>query len=264
MRILLTNDDGFDAQGLRILERIAATLGEDIWTVAPQQEQSGTSRALTLSLPVRLRQHGDKRFSVAGTPTDCVRIAVLDLMKDCRPDLILSGVNRGQNVGEDLALSGTIAAAIQGSALGVPAFALSQAIETFGNRDEADWSSSESMAAELIAQILKQPSLASSVLNINFPACQVREVAGVAITRQGFHEQSCARVERRSDPRGDAYFWMCFDDDLPSPCEETDVAALKAHLVSITPIVTDLTDHRVRGAIGTLTLPRTRLSMAQI
>jgi 5'-nucleotidase len=258
MRILLTNDDGFDAQGLRLLERLAVELGDEIWTVAPEQEQSGASRALTLSLPVKVRQRGERRFSIAGTPTDCVRIAVLDLMESCKPDLIISGINRGQNVGEDLAHSGTIAAAIQGAGLGIRSMALSQAIGNYDSGYIADWSPCTTFGAGLITEALEQSALAMCVLNINFPACRSSEVVGIVVTRQGFHDRSCARVERRTDPRGDVYFWMCFDDEMPFLGEDTDVDALRARYVSITPLVMDLTDHGARAAAGNMTLSRLR------
>jgi len=255
VRILLTNDDGFEAPGLRLLERVAATLSDDVWTVAPDQEQSGASRALTLSMPVRVRERGEHRFSVAGTPTDCVRIAVLDLMAEGRPDLILSGINRGQNVGEDLGLSGTVAAAVQGAALGVRSMALSQAIGSFEYGYQEDWSSSTNLAADLITQLLSEPLPASSVMNINFPACRSKDVAGIAITRQGFHEQSCAKVERRTAPRGGVYFWMCFHEAMPLPeTAGTDVAALHDAYVSVTPLLTDLTDHGVAERLGSYAL----------
>lgn len=254
MRILLTNDDGFDAQGLRLLERVAGTLGDEIWTIAPEKEQSGASRALTLSMPVRVRQRSERSFSVSGTPTDCVRIAVLDLMQAAPPDLLLSGINRGQNVGEDLALSGTVAAAVQGAALGVRSMALSQAVGSFGSGHDADWSPSTMLAAHMVAQLLDNPALKRTVLNLNFPACYSSDVAGVLVTHQGFHEKSCARVERRIDPRGDMYFWMCFHEDLLAPDEGTDIAALLNRFVSITPLVTDLTNYSVAEMIGSLAL----------
>lgn len=255
MRILLTNDDGFEAPGLRLLERAAAALSHDVWTVAPEQEQSGASRALTLSMPVRVRERGEHRFSVAGTPTDCVRIAVLDLMAETPPDLVLSGINRGQNVGEDLGLSGTVAAAVQGAALGVRSMALSQAIGSFEYGYQEDWSSSTSFAPDLITQLLNEPIPTTSVMNINFPARRSTDVAGVAITRQGFHEQSCARVERRTAPRGDVYYWMCFHEAMPLPdTAGTDLAALHEAYISITPLLTDLTDHGVARRLGSYAL----------
>src|SRR5688572_10642134 len=127
MRILLTNDDGIDARGLALLERVARDLSDDVWVVAPSEEQSGTGHSLTLTQPVRLRRHGDKRFSVSGTPTDAVMMALAHIMKDEQPDLILSGINRGANLAEDVTYSGTVSAAMEGALAGVPSIALSQA-----------------------------------------------------------------------------------------------------------------------------------------
>src|SRR5579871_4939008 len=135
MRILLTNDDGIHAEGLAVLERIAARLADDVWVAAPEYEQSGASRALTLSEPLRVRKLGERRFAISGTPTDCVMLAIEELLKDQRPGLVLSGVNRGHNAAEDVTMSGTVAGAIQGMALGVPSIALSQALGVF--HDEA-------------------------------------------------------------------------------------------------------------------------------
>ena len=131
MRILLTNDDGFHAPGMRVLEGIARTLSDDIWIVAPSDEQSGAAHSLTLTRPLRVREHGPKRFSVSGTPTDAVMMAVRQLMRDCPPDLILSGVNRGANLAEDVTYSGTVSAATEGTILGIPSIAIS--INSFKN-----------------------------------------------------------------------------------------------------------------------------------
>lgn len=252
MRILLTNDDGFEAQGLRLLERVAREISEDVWLVAPENEQSGASRAITLASPVRVRQRDEHRFSVSGTPTDCVRIALLDLMQHHAPDLILSGINRGQNVGEDLALSGTVAAAVQGAALGIPSIALSQAIGSYDHDQDTDWSASNALATEVITQLLLRAG--RFIVNVNFPACEISKVRGVLITRQGFLDRSCARVERRTSPRGDSYFWMCFQEDMPPADPGTDLAALRELHVSVTPLLVDMTAHDEMTSLGGISL----------
>lgn len=135
MRILLTNDDGYYAPGLKVLEEIAATLSDDVWIVAPADEQSGAGHSLTLTRPLRVRQHGARRFAVAGTPTDAVMMALAKIMADAKPDLILSGVNRGANLAEDVTYSGTVSAAMEGALAGVRSIALSQAYAREGMGD---------------------------------------------------------------------------------------------------------------------------------
>ena len=151
MRILCTNDDGVHAQGLAVLERIARTISDDVWVIAPETEQSGASRALTLSAPIRVREAGAKRFAVSGTPTDCVLLGVEELIRDGRPDLVLSGVNRGQNIAEDVTFSGTIAGAMQGMQLGIPAIALSQARDFRDGAQPIPWETAETFGRLVIA-----------------------------------------------------------------------------------------------------------------
>src|SRR6056297_3591568 len=150
MRILLTNDDGITAEGFAVLERIAAELSDDVWVCAPETEQSATSHSLTIHRPLRLRELDDRRFAVDGTPTDCVLIAVRQAM-DRPPDLVLSGVNRGWNAGEDITYSGTVAGAMEGTLLGIRSIALSQ---DYGEDGRTDWSVSESLGAEIVRDCL--------------------------------------------------------------------------------------------------------------
>jgi len=146
MRILLTNDDGVNATGLKVLEKIARLFSDDIWVVAPTEEQSGTGHSLTLTEPVRLRQLGERRFCVTGTPTDSVMMAIAHVMKDHPPDLVLSGVNRGANLGEDVTYSGTVSAAMEGALAGIPSIALSQAYAREGMGDSVPYSAAEAWA----------------------------------------------------------------------------------------------------------------------
>ena len=154
MRILVTNDDGIHAEGLACLERIAGALSDDIWVVAPEIEQSGASRALTLSIPLRVRKLDDRRFAVAGTPTDCVVLAVNDLMPE-RPDLVLSGVTRGHHVGEDCSSSGTVAGALQGMAFGIRSIALSQSLERFHDTVRAHWETAEAYGPAIVQRLME-------------------------------------------------------------------------------------------------------------
>src|SRR5215213_1033069 len=149
MRMLLTNDDGVNARGLRLLEAVARRLSDDIWIVAPAEEQSGAGHSLTLTEPVRLRRHNERRFSVTGTPTDAVMLALAHVMKDSPPDVILSGINRGANLAEDVTYSGTVSAAMEGALAGVPSIALSQAYSREGMGDTVPFAAAEALAEDV-------------------------------------------------------------------------------------------------------------------
>ncbi len=240
MRILCTNDDGVHAPGLAVLERVARGFTEDVWVIAPETEQSGASRSLTLHAPIRVREAGPKRFAVAGTPTDCVLLGVQDLIEGPRPDLVLSGVNRGQNLAEDVTFSGTIAGAMQGMQLGIPAIALSQAR---GFRDEGDppWETAERYAPKVIAGLLQAGWPKGVVMNVNFPDRAPEAVGPVEVTRQGFRDQHIVYSDRRTDLRGQAYYWLGFSGKLSNPPEGTDLRAIYEGRISVTPLHVDLT-----------------------
>ena len=254
MRILLTNDDGIDAEGLTALERIAAELSDDVWVCAPETEQSGASRALTLSMPVRVRQLGPRRFAVSGTPTDCVMLAISELVEGARPDLVLSGVNRGQNLAEDVSMSGTVAAAMMAMALGVPGIALSQALEVFHDARRCAYDTAEAFAPGIIGRLLEASWPRNVVMNLNFPDLPAGEVGGVEVTRQGFRDLDHIRTERRADLRGRNYYWIGFGNRTPRLDEGSDLAAIHAGRISVTPLHIDLTHmptvHAFKGVLG--------------
>ena len=243
MRILLTNDDGIEAEGLACLERIARALSDDVWICAPQTEQSGKGRGITLTEPLRVNRMGDKRFAVTGTPTDCVVLAVNDLMPE-RPDLVLSGVNRGHNVGEDCSYSGTVAGALQGMAFGIRSIALSQSLERFHDEVTAHWETAEAFAPAIISRLLAQKWQAGVVMNLNFPARAPEAVTEVEVTRQGFRDEQIIHTERREDLRGNDYFWIGFKGRLSRPPEGTDLRAIYEGRISVTPLHVDLTHNR--------------------
>ena len=242
MRILLTNDDGIHAPGLTVLEAIAAALSDDVTIVAPETDQSGVAHSLSLSDPLRLREIGPRHYAVQGTPTDCVIMGVRKIMAGGRPDLILSGVNRGQNVAEDVTYSGTIAAAIEAALLGIPAIALSQAFWGPDGDKALFWDCARDHAPPLIGKILKAGIAPGTLVNVNFPACVAGNVAGVSITRQGRRDADLMRIEERRDGRGNPYFWLMFQKGDFTPGEGTDLAALAANRISVTPLRPDLTD----------------------
>ena len=255
MRILCTNDDGIHAEGLACLERIAGALSDDIWVVAPEIEQSGASRALTLSIPLRVRKLDDRRFAVAGTPTDCVELAVQELIEGAKPDLVLSGVNRGQNIAEDVTLSGTVAGALQGMALGIPSIALSQAMRIFDDSERAMYETAEAYGPAIVQRLMEVGWPAGEVvMNVNFPDVAPAEVAAVEVTRPGRRDFKHMHAERRTDLRGRDYYWMGFMGKLSNPPAGTDLRAIYDGKISVTPLHIDLTHsetvNRLKGVLG--------------
>src|SRR3569832_618173 len=184
MRILCTNDDGIHAPGLKVIEQIARELSEDVSVVAPALDQSGVSHTLSLNDPLRLREVSSRHFAIRGTPTDCVIMGARHILGQKLPDLVLSGVNKGRNVAEDVVYSGTIAGALEGTILGLPSFALSQefSIET---RDRPLWDTARKFGPDILRKELAAGIPKDTVINVNFPACVPDEVAGVRVTRQG-------------------------------------------------------------------------------
>ncbi|MGL5117317.1 MAG: 5'/3'-nucleotidase SurE [Beijerinckiaceae bacterium] len=241
MRILITNDDGIHAHGLAVLEGIAAQLSDDVWVVAPETDQSGVSHSLSLNDPLRLRKIAERRYAVKGTPTDCVIMGVRHILASHRPDLILSGVNHGQNVAEDVTYSGTVAGAMEGTILGVRSIALSQAYGP-GNRDDIHWDCASAHGPHVIRRVLEAGFPRNTLVNINFPNCPPDDVAGTAATVQGQRNQELLRVEERADGRAKPYYWIAFARGKITPEEGTDLHALADRRISITPIHLDLTD----------------------
>jgi len=251
VRILLTNDDGIHADGLEALERIAAQLSDDVWVVAPEYEQSGASRALTLADPIRVRTLSERRFATTGTPTDCVMLGINDLIPGPKPDLVLSGVNRGANLAEDVTMSGTVAGAIEGMALGVPSIALSQ----MGFYEEGtSFEAAETFGPGIIKRLFDIGWPKDVVLNVNFPNGAVADIKEVEVTRQGFRDFQIRHAEKRLDLRGRDYYWMGFKQLRSSPAEGTDLRALYDGRISVTPLHIDLTHqatvHALKGQLG--------------
>ena len=243
MRILCTNDDGIHAPGLKTIEEIARQISDDVWVVAPELDQSGVSHSLSLNDPLRLREVGERHYAVRGTPTDCVIMGSRHIMKDKKPDLVLSGVNRGRNVAEDVVYSGTIAGALEGTILGLPSFALSQEF-SMETRHKPLWDTALKYGADVIRNVMKLGVPRDTVINVNFPACMPDEVKGVMVTRQGKRNQGFLRVDGRHDGRGNPYYWIGFERlaVIDVPAEGTDLAALDGNFVSVTPLRLDRTD----------------------
>ena len=242
MRILITNDDGIHAPGLEVCEQIARELSDDVWIVAPESDQSGVSHSLSLNDPLRLREVAPKHFAVKGTPTDCVIMGIRHIMKDHLPDLVLSGVNRGQNVAEDVTYSGTIAGAMEGTTLGFPSFALSQAygLET---RQNPHWETALQHGPQVIRKVLATGVPEGVLINVNFPDCTPDAVKGVATTMQGKRDQDLLRIDPRHDGRGNPYYWLTFArKERPKPRDGTDLSAVADKRISVTALRLDLTD----------------------
>ena len=252
MRILLTNDDGIHAEGLTALEKIAAQLSDDVWICAPEYEQSGASRALTLSDPVRVRTLDERRFATTGTPTDCVLLAVQELMGGLKPDLVLSGVNRGANLAEDVTLSGTVAGAIEGMALGIPSIALSAT--NWAVPDQDLFAPAEHFGAGIVRRLVEIGWPTNVIMNVNFPARPIDEIVEVEVTRQTFRDAGIRHAEKRTDLRDRDYYWMGFRQERSKPAKGTDLLAIYEGRISVTPLHIDLTHaetvHRLKGVLG--------------
>ena len=240
MRILLTNDDGIRAPGLAVLERIAARFSDDVWICAPDEEQSGAGHSLTLTRPVRLRQHNERRFSVTGTPTDSVTMALKRLMPE-PPDLILSGVNRGANLGDDVTYSGTVSAAFEGALAGIRSIALSQVYVSEGMGDDVSFAAAESWGEQTIRPLLDAPFAPRTLVNINFPPIAADKVRGIRVVRQGFHDYSRGSVVEGMDPRGFRYFWFGLHGIEQTPGHASDLEAISDGYVAVTPLQLDFT-----------------------
>lgn len=239
MRILLSNDDGIHAAGLKTLEKIARELSDDVWIVAPEMDQSGASHSLTLRDPLRIREISERRFAISGTPTDCVMIATKHILKGKPPTLVLSGVNNGSNMAEDITYSGTVAAAMEAALLGIPAIAMSLVTD---HNHPAKWSTAEHYAPEIIRRLLKIKFEDSIFININFPDLIASSVKGIAITHQG-QRRIEGNLEEKVDPRGRRYYWIGAIHYDGSGDEGTDLKANSNGLISVTPLSLNFT-HR--------------------
>jgi 5'-nucleotidase len=244
LRILVTNDDGIHARGLEAAEAIARSLSDDVWVIAPENEQSGASHSLTLSTPLRLRKVDERHFALTGTPTDCVMMASAHLMKDRMPDVILSGVNRGVNAADDVTYSGTIAGAMEGCALDIPSIALSQTFN-FQERREVHWDCAETHGPAIVRKLIEAGWPKDVLMNVNFPDCPASEVTGAEIVAQGKRELQEAVIDRRVDMRGNPYFWIGFRRERFTAKQGTDLGALAQKKIAVTPLHLNLTETRV-------------------
>ena len=249
MKILLTNDDGIHAPGLEVLEEIARAFSDDIWICAPDEEQSGMGHALTLTRPVRLRKHGERRYSVTGTPTDAVTMGLRQVM-DGPPDVILSGVNRGANLADDITYSGTVSAAIEGALAGIRSIALSQVTSKEGAATDDTFEAARAWGEKAMGPLLDTPLPKRTLVNVNFPPIAPDAVKGIRAVRQGFHDYSRGTVVEGRDPRGFKYYWFGLQAIEHTLDHGTDLEAINEGFVSVTPLQLDLTHHASLGELG--------------
>jgi len=238
-RILISNDDGIHAGGIRMLERIARSVTDDVWVCAPETEQSGASHSLTIHRPLRARKYDERHYSVDGTPTDCIMFAVNQLLGDHRPDLVLSGINHGANIGDDVTYSGTIAAAMEATLLGLRAISFSQYVDETG---PLSFAVPEKMGAEVIRRLASAPWPDNVMVNVNFPAVAPEAVTGMQVVRHGKRKLG-DDLRERFDPRGRAYFWIGPLRTGGAPPADTDIAVVEGGGISVTPICLDLTHY---------------------
>ena len=248
MRLLCTNDDGYLAKGLEVLAEAARTLGA-VSIVAPDREQSATSNSLTIHHPLRARRASDGAIVVDGTPTDCVILAVGELLEQ-RPDVCLSGINHGPNMGEDVFYSGTVAAAIEGAMQGAPALAVSLV-----TREITDFREPAAFVGRLARRVMERGLARRQLLNVNVPFLPWDEIRGVAVTRLGSRVYRDTLV-RKVDPRGRDYYWIGGEDPVWDPREGTDFNAVHDGWVSVTPLKLDLTDEPAMGTLDAWNLEK--------
>lgn len=235
-RILVTNDDGIESTGLELLAAAADTLSSDVWVVAPESDQSGSSHSVSLHQPLRARAVGERRFAVAGTPSDCVLLGIEHLIAGRRPDLVLAGINRGANISDSIVFSGTVGAAVTASVLGIPSIALSQSYRT---RDAVRWDAAAALAPALIRALLVCDWRSATCLNVNLPDLPAAAVSGVSVCRPARGSISGARVEARTDTRDLPYYWIAFVRHLRGAVDDggdTDVATLRRGRIAVTPL----------------------------
>ena len=246
-RILLTNDDGIDAPGLTVLEQIAAKLAREVWVVAPEHDQSGVSHAISLHHPIRISHQGPRRFGVNGTPGDCAVIGVCHLMTEHQPQLILSGVNRGLNLGTETVFSGTVGGAMTGMMLGIPSIALSQ---SYKDRSNVPWDTARTLGARVVSDLLAIGWSREACLNVNFPPLPADQVGLVTLARQGVGMIAGMHVETRTDPRGMSYHWLNFRRGDREQGPESDYDALRSGKIVVTPLRYDRTDEEAYFALA--------------
>lgn len=247
LRILIVNDDGIDAPGIKLLEKAALQFTDDVWVVAPDEERSGAGHAISISHPVRYIQRDERHFAVKGSPTDCALLGIYEFLADRPPNMLLSGINRGPNLGEDITYSGTTSAAMEGAVLGIPCAALSL---VWKYQTEVQWPTAEKYAPEVIDLLLKMHWKRGTFVNVNFPHVPVDQVTGLQVTTQGMRPPGSFKPIRRIDERHVPYFWVKIDFQDGEEPDGTDLKAVRDGAVSITPCRLDMTDEALHRELS--------------
>jgi 5'-nucleotidase len=239
--VLITNEDGIDAPGLAVLEAVAATIALEVWVVAPEEDQSGVSHSISLHSPLRVHRHGDRRFGVTGTPADCVFLGLRQIMPD-PPDLVLSGINRGANLGIETVFSGTVGGAMAGLLLGLPSIALSQA---FSDREAVRWDTARQLAPPVLRRLLKADWANGACLNVNFPDVPAEQAGPLTVTRQGQGLMKAVDVTTRTDPRGLTYSWLHIIRGQSADAMNSETEVVAAGGIAVTPLQFERTAEQV-------------------
>lgn len=240
-RVLLVNDDGIHAPGLTLLEEIVREHTDDVWVVAPDEEKSGASHSISMHMPIRLRELDSRHTAIKGSPTDCVLMALQQILPE-RPTVVLAGINRGGNLADEIHYSGTIAAAMEAAFLGIPAIALSQ---VFSRGTEVPWDTAARFAIPVIEQVLNQGIPYGSFINVNFPPVKADAVRDVRSTRMGRRPPSPFKTEGRIDNRNVSYYWVHLDPAPGSEEDGTDLHAMTESAISVCPLQVDMTNHEM-------------------
>jgi len=246
-RVLLTNDDGIDAPGLAALEAVAASLAREVWIVAPNHDQSGTSHSISLHAPLRVAEHGPRRFGINGTPGDCVVMAVRHIMRDTPPELVLSGINRGGNLGLETVFSGTVGAAMTVMLLGIRSIALSQ---VFTDRAAVKWQTARALAPDVIRRLLAAGWTDGACLNVNFPDVEPDAAGPLVVSRQGMGLVNAIDVRAHVDPRGIPYHWLQFSRGPRADVDDAEAMVVARGAIAVTPLRFERTDDEAAAQLS--------------
>lgn len=247
LRILIVNDDGIDAPGIILLERLVQAFTDDVWVVAPDEERSGAAHSISISQPIRLKQRDERHFAIKGSPTDCALLGIHEILVDRKPDILLSGINAGPNLAEDVTYSGTCSAAMEGAMLGIPAVALSQVL-TY--KQPVHWATSERFLPSILGRLIHAPWQAGCFINVNLPDIPPDQVTGMRITRQGLRPPGTFKPVQRVDERHVPYYWVKIAHTPGGDAPGTDLEAIRDRAISITPLQLDMTDYRLLEPLG--------------
>lgn len=249
-RVLIVNDDGIHAPGIQLLEKVVREHCDDVWVVAPDEEKSGASHSISMHMPIRQRQLDERHIAIKGSPTDCVLMALQQVMPE-RPTLVLAGINRGGNLADEIHYSGTIAVAMEAALLGIPAIALSQ---VFPRGGDVPWDTAERFAVPVIEQVLERGLGDGSFVNINFPPVPASRVSGLQLTAMGRRPPGAFKTEGRVDNRRIPYYWVHLEPDEGGEREGSDLRAMADNAVSLCPMQVDMTDRSMFEAFSGVSL----------